>query len=54
MTQWVCTICKWTYYTGLGLPENDIDPGTPFENLPNDFRCCECGAQKKWFEKAKK
>lgn len=50
MTKWKCSICGWTYDPEKGLPEKNIAPGTPFENLSQDFRCPECGAMKKWFE----
>ncbi|MFQ6094300.1 MAG: rubredoxin [bacterium] len=33
-----------------GDPENGIDPGTPFEDLLEDWICPECGARKDQFE----
>lgn len=50
MTKWKCTICGWIYDSEKGLAEKKIAPGTAFENLPEDFRCPECGAMKKWFK----
>ena len=50
MARWTCTICGWVYDSDLGLPERNIPPGEPFENLPGDFRCPKCGAMKKWFK----
>lgn len=50
MTKWKCTLCGWIYDPQHGLPEKNIKPGTSFEDIPEDFRCPECGAMKKWFE----
>ena len=30
--------------------ERNIPPGTPFEDLPEDWCCPECGAEKDFFE----
>lgn len=49
MTKMKCTICGWIYDPEKGIPKMGIEPGTPFEELPDDFRCPECGAVKKWF-----
>lgn len=46
-----CTICGYKYDPGEGDPENDIEPGTPFEELPDDWVCPVCGAGKDVFEK---
>lgn len=34
-----------------GDPYNGIDPGTLFEDLPEDWTCPVCGASKEEFEK---
>ena len=31
--------------------ERGIEPGTPFEKLPDDWVCPKCGAEKEYFEK---
>lgn len=51
MDKYECTICGYEYDPAEGDPENDIDPGTPFENLPDDWVCPVCGADKEVFEK---
>jgi len=33
-----------------GDPENGVEPGTPFEDLPDDWVCPVCGAEKTEFE----
>ncbi|HEQ78758.1 MAG TPA: rubredoxin [Euryarchaeota archaeon] len=52
MGKMYCTICGWIYDSASGLPKKNIDPGTKFEKLPDDFRCPKCGAMKKWFKPA--
>jgi rubredoxin len=49
MKEYVCDVCGWVYNPEEGLPEEGIDPGTPFEDLPDDFVCPECGAGKDEF-----
>ena len=36
MQKWVCTICGYVYDPEVGDPEGGIDPGTAFEDLPDD------------------
>ena len=50
MKKYVCTVCGWVYDPAKGLPGDGIEPGTPFEKLPEDFVCPECGAGKSDFE----
>ncbi|WP_243878272.1 rubredoxin [Streptomyces sp. SUK 48] len=30
----MCLLCGWVYYETLGLPDEGIPPGTPWENIP--------------------
>jgi rubredoxin len=50
MQKWRCTLCTYVYDPALGDPDNDVVPGTPFEELPEDWVCPECGAEKEYFE----
>ena len=50
MKKWECIICGFVYDEALGLPEDGIPPGTPFEQLPDDWTCPDCGAEKSDFE----
>jgi rubredoxin len=45
----VCEVCGWIYDPAEGIPEEGIEPGIPFENLPEDFVCPVCGAGKEEF-----
>ena len=43
-TKYACTVCEYVYNPAKGDPENSIEPGTPFEELPADWVCPVCGA----------
>ncbi len=45
-----CTICGYIYDPEVGDPDNGVDPGTSFENVPDDWVCPLCGASKDDFE----
>ena len=49
--KYVCELCGWVYDEELGDPDNGIAPGTKFEDLPEDFECPLCGADKDQFSK---
>jgi len=51
MDKYVCTVCGYVYDPEVGDPDSGIEPGTPFEELPNDWNCPLCGADKSMFEK---
>jgi rubredoxin len=46
-----CLVCGYIYDPAKGDAENSIDPGTPFSDLPGDWVCPLCGADKDQFEK---
>lgn len=48
----VCSLCGYIYDPAVGDPENGIEPGTAFEDLPADWVCPICGADKDRFEPA--
>jgi flavin reductase (DIM6/NTAB) family NADH-FMN oxidoreductase RutF/rubredoxin len=45
-----CTVCGWIYDPEIGDPDGGIAPGTPFEQIPDDWVCPVCGAAKSDFE----
>jgi flavin reductase (DIM6/NTAB) family NADH-FMN oxidoreductase RutF/rubredoxin len=51
MDKYVCKVCGYVYDPKKGDLENGIEPGTKFENLPDDWVCPICGAGKEEFEK---
>ena len=50
---YVCGTCGYEYDPAVGDPDNGIKPGTPFENLPEDWVCPVCGMGKDVFEEKK-
>jgi rubredoxin len=51
MDKYVCSVCGYVYDPAEGDPDNGIEPGTKFEDLPDDWTCPVCGAEKDQFEK---
>lgn len=51
MEKYVCTICGYVYDEELGDPDNGVQPGTKFEDIPEDWVCPLCGVPKSDFEK---
>lgn len=51
MDKWRCIPCGYEYDPAKGDPENNVKPGTAFEDLPDDWVCPMCGAGKQEFEK---
>lgn len=49
MQKFMCEVCGWIYDPSIGYPEGGISPNTPFEDLPEDFLCPECGVGKSSF-----
>ena len=49
MKNYVCDVCGYVYEPENGDPDNGIDPGTAFDDLPDDWTCPVCGADKDQF-----
>ena len=48
--KYVCLLCGYVYDEDLGDESLGIAPGTKFEDLPADFTCPLCGADKDQFK----
>ena len=44
-TKLECRICWYVYDPARGDPVEQIAPGTPFQELPDYWRCPECDAE---------
>lgn len=44
--KYVCSVCGYVYNPALGDPDHGIAPGTPFDALPEDWVCPDCGVGK--------
>lgn len=51
MSKWKCRVCDYIYDPAKGDPDNGVNAGTAFENLPEDWVCPSCGANKDLFDK---
>lgn len=51
LSSYTCKICGFQYNPEEGDPALGIPPGTPFEDLPEDYRCPICNASKEYFSK---
>ncbi len=43
--------CGYVYDPMIGDPDNGVEPETPFDQLPDNWVCPLCGAEKEFFEK---
>ena len=51
MDKYVCSVCGYVYNPEVGDPENGVEAGTAFEDLPEDWKCPLCKVDKSLFEK---
>lgn len=49
MKKYVCNICGYVYDPEKGDPDGGIEPGTAFEDIPDDWVCPVCGVGKDQF-----
>lgn len=47
--RYTCSVCGYVYDPETGDPDNGIKPGTKFDDLPDDWVCPVCGADKSSF-----
>lgn len=52
LNTFTCTICGFQYDPSEGDPTMGIPPGTPFEDLPEDYKCPICNAGKEYFKES--
>jgi rubredoxin len=50
MKRYICLLCGFIFDEALGLPEEDIAPGTAWDDVSINWRCPDCGANKTDFE----
>jgi len=49
MKNYVCDVCGYIYEPENGDPDNNIAPGTSFNDLPDDWVCPICSVGKDQF-----
>lgn len=47
---WRCLVCDFEYNEAEGMPDEGIEPGTAWDDVPDDWTCPDCGAPKSDFE----
>lgn len=50
MQTYMCEVCGYIYDPELGDPDSGIAPGTAFVDIPDDWHCPQCGADKSSFK----
>jgi flavorubredoxin/rubredoxin len=51
--QYICPVCHYIYDPEKGDPDGGIAPGTPYENIPDNWVCPLCHIPKRMFKPAK-
>jgi len=51
MDKYKCEVCGYIYDPEKGDPDGGIKPGTKFADIPDDWTCPVCGAEKNQFKK---
>ncbi len=49
MQKYICDLCAYVYDPEIGDTDNGVDPGTSWEDVPDDWVCPLCGAGKDAF-----
>ncbi|MET4677143.1 rubredoxin [Luteibacter sp. ME-Dv--P-043b] len=48
--KWMCVVCGFIYDEAVGLPDEGIEPGTSWDDIPDTWTCPDCGVTKDDFE----
>lgn len=51
MDKYECVLCGYVYDPEVGDPDAGIEPVVAFDDLPDDWVCPLCGAEKEHFKK---
>ena len=49
MEKYVCDVCGYVYDPAVGDPDNGVEPGTAWADVPEDWVCPLCGVGKDSF-----
>ncbi|NLZ82547.1 MAG: rubredoxin [Clostridiales bacterium] len=49
MKKFECMVCGYIYEEELGDPDNGVDAGTKWDDVPEDWVCPVCGVGKDEF-----
>jgi rubredoxin len=48
--KYICAACGYIYDEEHGDPDSGLEPGTRWEDIPDDWICPECGVDKSYFD----
>ena len=48
--RYLCVVCGHVYDEESGDPESNLQPGTRWSDVPEDWVCPDCGASKDEYE----
>lgn len=48
-SKWQCEACGYLYDPAIGASADGIAPGAPWDDLPEDWVCPDCGATRAEF-----
>lgn len=48
--KYICAACGYIYDEEQGDPDSGLEPGTRWEDIPDDWICPECGVDKSYFD----
>ncbi|HEX7324596.1 MAG TPA: rubredoxin [Rhodanobacteraceae bacterium] len=48
--KFMCVVCGFIYDEEAGFPDDGIEPGTRWEDVPDSWTCPDCGTTKEDFE----
>ena len=46
MKKYVCNVCGYVYDPAKGDPDNGVNAGTGWDDVPEDWTCPDCGVGK--------
>ena len=50
LRKWQCALCSFAYDEALGMPEEGIQAGTRWQDVPETWNCPDCSASKNDFQ----
>lgn len=50
MKRYQCLVCGWVYDEQFGWPQEGIAAGTPWQDVPENWTCPDCGISKADFD----